>query len=283
MAVRKSTRQREPGSLRASRALTEAVRRQRVLLAALAGLALLAWAALWAWSLSPHARYLDHAGWLAAGPAAALCRALPAGALWLPPLLHALAWGLMTLAMMLPTTLPLFDAFDRMLRGRADRRRLLWLLGLGYLAAWGAFGLAAHGLHELLQALLARWSGLARHAWIAGAATVALAGAFQFSALKRHCLDKCRAPMGFVVTHWHGHHAVRESLALGAHHGLYCVGCCWALMLLMFVVGMGNLGWMLLLGLLMALEKNLPWGRRLSAPLGLLLLGWAAALVMARL
>jgi predicted metal-binding membrane protein len=263
--------------------MPNASRQRQVLLPALAGLALLAWAALWGWSLSPHARYLEHAGWLATGPAAALCRALPAGALWLPPLLHALAWVLMTLAMMLPTTLPLFDAFDRMLRGRADRHRLLLLLGLGYLAAWGAFGLAAHALHEGLQALLAQWSGLARHAWVAGAATVALAGAFQFSALKRRCLDKCRAPMSFVVQHWRGRRAALQAWRLGAHHGLYCVGCCWALMLLMFVVGMGNLGWMMLLALLMALEKNLSGGRRLSMPLGLLLLGWAAALVMVHL
>jgi predicted metal-binding membrane protein len=65
-------------------------------------------------------------------------------------------------------------------------------------------------------------------------------------------------------------------LRLGAHHGLYCVGCCWALMLPMFAVGMGSVGWMLLLGAVMAVEKNLPCGRRLSAPLGLALLAPSA-------
>ena len=67
---------------------------------------------------------------------------------------------------------------------------------------------------------------------------------------------------------------------LGAHHGLFCVGCCWALMLLMFALGTGSLGWMLLLAAVMAVEKNLPWGRRLSAPLGVALLAWAALLVV---
>jgi predicted metal-binding membrane protein len=70
-------------------------------------------------------------------------------------------------------------------------------------------------------------------------------------------------------------------LLLGAHHGLYCVGCCWALMLLMFVVGTGSVGWMLALGAVMAAEKNLAWGRRLSAPLGIGLLVWSAAIVIA--
>lgn len=272
----------EQGAARAH-ASQPATRRRRVLLPVVAGLAALAWALLWAWSTSPHARYLDHGGWLASGPAAALCRALPAGATWLPPLLHALAWVLMTLAMMLPTTLPLFDAFERMVRPRADRRRLLLWLGLGYLAAWGAFGLIAHAVQGVLQSGLDTWPGLASHAWAIGTATVALAGAFQFSALKRRCLDKCRAPMGFVIEHWRGADAVRQAFALGAHHGLYCVGCCWALMLLMFVVGMGNLGWMLLLAALMAVEKNLPWGRHLGTPLGLALLGWAGWLAAGHL
>ena len=66
---------------------------------------------------------------------------------------------------------------------------------------------------------------------------------------------------------------------LGVHHGLFCVGCCWAIMLLMFVVGTGSVGWMLVLGALMAIEKNVSWGRRLSAPLGFGLLAWAGMIV----
>ena len=91
---------------------------------------------------------------------------------------------------------------------------------------------------------------------------------FQFSRLKYACLDKCRLPLGMVMEHWCGSGERRQALRLGLRHGMFCVGCCWALMLLMFVVGTGSVGWMMLLGAVMAAEKNLPWGRRLSAPLG---------------
>jgi predicted metal-binding membrane protein len=101
-----------------------------------------------------------------------------------------------------------------------------------------------------------------------------LAGGFQFSRLKYRCLDKCRAPLSFVMERWRGRNELRNALLLGIDHGIFCVGCCWALMLLMFGVGVGNVGWMLSLGALMAVEKNMPWGRKVSRPLGLALLGW---------
>ena len=102
-----------------------------------------------------------------------------------------------------------------------------------------------------------------------------MAGVYQFTPLKYHCLDKCRAPLGFIMGHWRGRRPRREALRLGLHHGLFCLGCCWSLMLLMFTVGVGSLGWMLALGAVMAAEKNLPWGRRLSAPLGMALVAGA--------
>ncbi len=72
-----------------------------------------------------------------------------------------------------------------------------------------------------------------------------------------------------------------RSLWLGMHHGLFCLGCCWSLMLLMFAVGIGSLGWMLVLGAVMAVEKNMPWGRMISMPLGTALLWWGLALAVA--
>ncbi|MBI3286290.1 MAG: DUF2182 domain-containing protein [Burkholderiales bacterium] len=258
-----------------------AVRHRRVFLPILGALVALAWLTLWLWTRSPYGRYLDHGDWTASGPAAALCRALPAGDVLLPMLLYAAAWILMTAAMMLPTTLPLFNVFDRLTAARPDHARLMLLLGLGYMAAWGAFGLLAHALHSAVLALLARAPALAWHGWLIGAASVALAGAFQFSRLKYRCLEKCRTPLSFVIEHWRGQGQARQAFLLGAHHGLFCVGCCWALMLLMFALGMGSLGWMLLLAAAMALEKNLPWGRRLSAPLGWALLASALGMVLA--
>jgi len=107
-------------------------------------------------------------------------------------------------------------------------------------------------------------------------AVLAVAGAFQFSRLKYVCLDACRSPLAFIMSYWHGPRPYREALAFA--HGVYCVGCCWALMLLMFVVGTANLVWMLGLALLMAVEKNHAWGRRLAEPLGVVLLAAACVL-----
>lgn len=254
-------------------------RHHRVFLPVLVALIALAWIALWAWAGSPYGRYLEHADWTASGPAAFLCRIVPAGDVVVPMVLYAAAWILMTTAMMLPTTLPLFNTFDRLTAERPDHGRLLLLLGLGYMAVWGAFGLLAHALHSAVLSLLASAPTLAWHGWLIGAATIALAGAFQFSKLKYRCLEKCRTPLSFVIEHWRGQAQARQAFALGAHHGLFCVGCCWALMLLMFAVGTGSLGWMLLLAAVMAIEKNVSWGRRLSTPLGVALLSWAAVLV----
>jgi predicted metal-binding membrane protein len=251
-------------------------RHRRLFPPVLASLVTLAWLTLWLWARSPYGRYLDHGDWTASGPAAWLCHAVPGGALFVPAALYALSWTLMILAMMLPTTLSLFNAFDRVVSGRPDHARLLALLGAGYLAAWSVFGLLVHGLHALLLAGVAQVPVLAWHNWLIGVATLAGAGAFQFSQLKYQCLDKCRTPLSFVISHWQGRAHARQAFVLGLRHGLFCVGCCWALMLLMFVVGAGSLGWMLVLAAAMAIEKNVAWGRRLSAPLGVALLAGAA-------
>ena len=212
--------------------------------------------------------------------AAAICRAVAAGDVVLPMLLYAGGWLLMTAAMMLPTTLPILEIFRRITAERADATRLIALVVVGYLAAWFGFGVVAHVADVSLHAVGERTSWLLADGWIVGAAVLACAGAFQFSALKYRCLDKCRAPFGFIVERWRGVAPRREALKLGFDHGLFCVGCCWALMLLMFVVGTGNLGWMLALAAVMAAEKNLPGGRRLSAPLGVALLATSAIIVV---
>jgi predicted metal-binding membrane protein len=234
------------------------------------------WLALWLWGQSPYARYLEHAQWTELGTAGAICRALPAGSVLLPLALYAGGWVLMTAAMMLPAAWPLFRRFERLTQGRPDRRWLSAMLIGGYLTVWLGFGLAAHlfdmGLHEAVR----RSGWLSVNGWAVGALVLGVAGLFQFSPLKYHCLARCRTPFGFIAQHWRGPKPLRDALRLGLHHGLFCVGCCWAIMLLMFVVGTGNVGWMLALGAVMALEKNLPWGRRLSQPLGAALLTGAA-------
>ncbi|MEO8755526.1 MAG: DUF2182 domain-containing protein [Casimicrobiaceae bacterium] len=253
--------------------------RSLLLAVLLVALSALAWAALWLWNASPYGRYLEHGGWGDGGALAALCRAVPQGDIVVPAVLHAGAWVLMIAAMMLPTTFPVLAIFRRIAAGRPDARRLTALVIAGFFAAWFAFGLAAHALDALLHLAGPRFPVLLAHGWVIGATVLAGAGLFQFSALKYRCLEQCHTPFAFVASRWHGRAPLREAWRIGVDHGVFCVGCCWALMLLMFVVGVGNLGWMLALAVVMAAEKNLPWGRRLRTPLGLGLLGWAGFVV----
>jgi predicted metal-binding membrane protein len=206
---------------------------------------------------------------------------MPAGQILLPALLYVGGWLLMSAAMMLPTALPLLAIYGRLVERRSDRALLVTLVVAGYLLVWAAFGLAAHLVDAVLHGAAAENPWLMSHAGMVGAAVLAIAGAFQFTALKYQCLDKCRTPFSFVHEHWRGRSVRREAFALGAHHGIFCVGCCWAIMLLMFVVGTGSVGWMLMLGAVMAIEKNAPWGRRVSAPLGVGLLLWSGAILAA--
>jgi predicted metal-binding membrane protein len=231
----------------------------------------LAWLALAVWDFSPYARYLEH-DWTQVGIAASLCTSLPAGEVLVPAFLYVGGWVLMTAAMMLPTTLPLVVVFRRLAARQPNASGLLALLLCGYVSAWLGFGLAAHLLGLALVELARQSAWLAFNGWLIGALIFLSAGLFQFSSLKYRCLDVCRSPMGFVLARWSGRSPRRESLGIGLAHGISCVGCCWLLMLLMFAVGTGSIGWMLALGALMALEKNSPWGRRMAAPLGLVLI-----------
>jgi predicted metal-binding membrane protein len=247
---------------------------RKAFLWSISSLVALTWLILWAWGRSPYGRYLGH------GQLGEIARDSGAASLFLPATLYLVGWTLMTVAMMLPTTLPLLEIFRRLTVRRAERSQLLALLIIGYLSVWTGFGVVAHLTDWVLHQIVERSAWLEANAWIIGAATLLLAGGFQFSGLKYRCLDKCRAPLSFVMEHWRGRHDRRNALLLGIHHGIFCVGCCWALMLLMFGIGVGNIGWMLALGALMAVEKNFPWGRKLSAPLGLALLAWGTLIVL---
>jgi predicted metal-binding membrane protein len=238
------------------------------------------WVALLLWEQSPYGRYLDHGNWTAIGLAGTVCRIVPAGRVLLPMLLYVGGWLLMVAAMMLPTTLPLLGRFRQVVSARGNHAELVGLLIAGYLTTWVGFGLAAHLLDLILHEAVRQAEWLRRHSWLPGAAVLLVAGAFQFTALKYRCLDQCRTPTGFIVRHWHGLRPRHDAFSLGLSHGVFCVGCCWAIMLLMFAVGMGNVGWMLVLGAVMAVEKNADWGRKLAQPLGVALVAAAALIVI---
>jgi predicted metal-binding membrane protein len=230
------------------------------------------WLALAIWSASPYARFLDH-------EVLGELEFAMSGQYLVFLLVFVAGWTLMTVAMMLPTSMPLVMLFRRLTAQRPDHLRLVSLLIVGYLGVWVFFGGLAHVGDLFVHQAVERSEWLETNAWVIGAGTIMLAGIYQFTPLKYKCLDKCRSPLSFIAEHWRGSHEALHAFRLGAHHGLFCVGCCWSLMLLMFVVGIGNVGWMLALGAVMAVEKNMPWGKKFSAPLGLALIWWASVLV----
>jgi predicted metal-binding membrane protein len=152
---------------------------------------------------------------------------------------------------------------------------LLGLLGLGYLGVWAYFGLLAYLGDGLVHLAVAQVPFLANASNGIAAAILLVAGVYQFTPLKSLCLEKCRSPLSFLISGWSGRRPSRDALRLGIRHGLFCVGCCWTLMLLMFAVGGANLAWMLGLGAVMAAERVTRWGRRLTRPLGVALIAWS--------
>ena len=189
-------------------------------------------------------------------------------------------WILMTIAMMLPTILPFVETFRHLTRGRRDQGYLLSFLLLGYLSVWLAFGVVVLCLGDAASRIMAPLLSLPGNWPLPAAAFFLTAGIFQFLPLKYHCLDRCRSPLKCIAERWEGTRPGRNSFELGLRHGVSCVGCCWALMLLMFAAGSSHMLWMLALTVVMSVEKNMPWGRRLAKPLGILLLAGAVFIVL---
>lgn len=236
------------------------LRRETAVVWLLGGVAACAWVLLLREGLSPSAEF-----------ARAHAHALQAAGAFAPFLA---GWLLMLAAIMLPTTFPLQHLFSRMTRDRDDHWQLTALSVAGYVAVWAVAGVAVYIGENVLLKLLHPFAESQDLRWL-GAAVLMGAGVFQFSPLKYRCLQKCRSPLAVIQMHWSGQRPKRNALRLGLDHGLFCLGCCWALMALMVAMGAGSIAWMLALGAMMALEKNFPWGNRLAKPFGtsLVLLG----------
>jgi predicted metal-binding membrane protein len=190
---------------------------------------------------------------------------------WIAALAVFLAsWQLMTVAMMLPSSLPMVYMLAYASRQQARPRAIMAAFLGGYAAVWTAFALVAFLGDGLVHGAVAAWPWLAQRPWVIGAATFAIAGAFQFSALKERCLTQCRSPFSFFVRYYR--RGVHGAWHLGLRHGIFCLGCCWALMLIMFGVGLGALTVMSVLAGVMLGEKVVPGGRRLSPVVGGMLL-----------
>lgn len=225
------------------------------------GVVLGAWAILFAMAAASDALRFETA--YGSGFWAALCQVTPDAAGFGRLILM---WAVMTAAMMLPTALPALTTYDDLSSTGADTR--MPVLAAGYMAVWLGFAVVAAGGQLLLtQAGLVGAIGTSQSNLLS-AGLLALAGFYQFSALKEACASACRAPLLQFMAHWD-----EGPWRMGLRMGLTCLGCCWALMLLAFVGGTMNLAFMGLATVLMTLEKLPDFGRWLSQPLGGALIG----------
>ncbi|HQU15931.1 MAG: hypothetical protein B7Z66_07660 [Chromatiales bacterium 21-64-14] len=209
----------------------------------------------------------------------------PAGAMAHWDIQHALLvfimWAAMMVAMMLPGAIPmllLFLAVSRRQRGRPGHYLRVLLFASGYILVWSGFSLVATLLEWRLEStrLLAPMGAIPQAAL--GGLVLAAAGAYQWTPLKTRCLHACQTPLTFVLTRWRP--GPRGAWRMGLTHGAYCVGCCWALMGLLFVGGVMNLLWAALLSIFVLAEKLVPgrWTARIS---GALLIGWGGWVLLA--
>jgi predicted metal-binding membrane protein len=173
--------------------------------------------------------------------------------LWIALAIFVLAWQVMVAAMMLPSSIPMVRLFRATSRRQPGHGVAMAAFICGYVTVWMVFGAVAFVGDIVVHRVIDATPWLEARPWIVSAGVLLLAGAFQFSPLMERCLSACRHPASFIV-----HRYARGSAAayrLGREHGLFCLGCCGALMLLMFAAGVANLWWMAALAALMAYEK----------------------------
>ncbi len=185
-----------------------------------------------------------------------------------------LCWQVMTLAMMLPSSLPMVNLMTYAARKQARPRGAVTAFLTGYAVVWTGFAVAAFTGDTMIHRSVDAWPWLASHSYLIGASTFTIAGIFQFSPLKERCLTACRSPLGFFIRYYR--QGAAPAWKLGVRHGLFCLGCCWALMLVMFGIGVGSLAWMAGLAGVMVVEKALPGGRRVAPFIGIACLLLAA-------
>ncbi|HSD41552.1 MAG TPA: DUF2182 domain-containing protein [Burkholderiales bacterium] len=224
-------------------------RDRRVVTASLVLVVALAWLYLWR-----DAAAMSHMG-MADMP---MAHALGAGTL----ALTFVMWAVMMVGMMLPSTAPTILLYGALVRKNGERGTVLpavWVFTSGYLAVWMGFSLVVTLLQVALeQAALVTPMMVSASKGLSAAILIA-AGIYQWLPVKQACLSRCRNPLQFFVTRWRT--GAGGAFRMGAEHGLFCVGCCWMLMLLLFVAGVMNLVWIALIAGFVFVEKLLPAGK----------------------
>ena len=196
-------------------------------------------------------------------------------------LLLWLMWAVMMAAMMLPSAVPLLLLYDGVLRRRRASGQIAvhtYAMAAGYLLVWAIFSIGATVLQRVLSGMSILDPMLEMTTRTAAGVTLLLAGAYQLTPWKAVCLSQCRSPLAFVMQHW------REGMAgawtMGIHHGAYCLGCCWALMLLLFAGGVMNLTVIVGLTAIVLIEKTAAPGVAFSQILGAVMLAAGAWFVV---
>lgn len=193
-------------------------------------------------------------------------------------LVFIVCWQVMIAGMMLPSSLPVTLMMTRAARRQPRSRTVLALFVIGYAAVWTAFAVIAFTGDSFIHRAVDNWPWLAANSFLIGAGTFTLAGLFQLSSWKERYLTACRRHLGFFVRYYRA--GIGPAWRLGLRHGLYSLGCCWALMLVMFGIGIGGLGWMAALAVVMWLEQEAPKGRFVAAAVGIVLFALAVLWVV---
>ena len=186
-------------------------------------------------------------------------------------------WLVMMAAMMFPSVSPTVALYSRMTKKRSPVAPLVFVGG--YLLTWTAAGLLAFGISEVGGRLFGEtlaWDRAGR--WLAGGILV-VAAVYELTPLKEVCLRHCRSPLGFLLGSWRD--GLPGALQMGAKHGAWCVGCCWALMAALFALGVMSIAWMAFVAALIAAEKTLPWGRAVTYGTAVILLALGVLIVAA--
>jgi len=180
-------------------------------------------------------------------------------------LLYVGMWTVMMAAMMLPSATPMILMFGTVYRTKMERGGAFvptWVFVAGYLATWVAFGACAWAVGEFGEASARAYPTLRELGPRLAAVAMIGAAVYQLTSLKQQCLTHCRSPLAFVMHHWRS--GLTGALRMGAEHGVYCVGSCWLLFVLLVVVGLSSLPWMGLITLIIYAEKLLPRGRQVT-------------------
>ncbi|MEO2140900.1 MAG: DUF2182 domain-containing protein [bacterium] len=192
-------------------------------------------------------------------------------------------WAVMMVAMMVPSAAPMILLFATVNRRRQEQSRPFVATGVflsGYLVIWSVFSLGATlgnwGLHQ--ASLMTSMMGGSSSGYLGGTLLIT-AGVFQWSQLKYVCLTHCRSPLSFLMSDWK--EGTGGAFKMGLLHGRYCLGCCWILMTLLFVLGVMNLVWIAALAAFVLAEKVIPGGEKASRTTGVLLVIWGAWVVLA--